>query len=86
MAVPVRPDMIDDENPEWTDADFGAARPAQEMLPPALYAALVARSAHLRRSVRSGSIALAIVPSDISEGDMKGTIVPRKIRGILHAA
>lgn len=26
------PFMIDDENPEWTEADFAAARPAREVL------------------------------------------------------
>lgn len=33
----------DDENPEWTEADFAAARPAREVLPPALFAALTKR-------------------------------------------
>lgn len=27
------PELIDDENPEWTDADFARARPASEVLP-----------------------------------------------------
>jgi len=27
------PELIDDENPEWTDADFSRARPAAEVLP-----------------------------------------------------
>jgi uncharacterized protein (DUF4415 family) len=26
------PELIDDENPEWTDADFARARPAPEVL------------------------------------------------------
>lgn len=26
------PELIDDENPEWTDADFARARPAAEVL------------------------------------------------------
>ncbi len=30
----------DPANPEWTDEDFARARPASEVLPPALYAAL----------------------------------------------
>jgi uncharacterized protein (DUF4415 family) len=28
-----RTKQIDDENPEWTDADFARARPASEVLP-----------------------------------------------------
>ncbi len=27
------PELIDDENPEWTDADFARARPASDVLP-----------------------------------------------------
>ena len=27
------PERVDDENPEWTDADFARARPAAQMLP-----------------------------------------------------
>jgi uncharacterized protein (DUF4415 family) len=32
----------DPDNPEWTAEDFARARPAKEMLPPALYAELTA--------------------------------------------
>ena len=40
--MPKRPDpgLIDEENPEWTEEDFARARPAREVLPPALYDAL----------------------------------------------
>jgi hypothetical protein len=43
--LPKRPDpeMIDDENPEWTDEDFRRARPATEYLSPELYAILTNR-------------------------------------------
>jgi len=34
----------DPDNPEWTDEDFARARPAREVLPPALYAALTDKS------------------------------------------
>jgi uncharacterized protein (DUF4415 family) len=33
----------DEENPEWTPEDFARARPAREVLPPALFAALTKR-------------------------------------------
>ncbi|MCL2020825.1 MAG: BrnA antitoxin family protein [Betaproteobacteria bacterium] len=32
----------DPDNPEWTEEDFRRARPAREVLPPDLYAALIA--------------------------------------------
>lgn len=38
---PLPPDHPDfDDNPEWTEADFAAARPASEVLPAALFKAL----------------------------------------------
>lgn len=35
--------VFDDDNPEWTEADFARARPAKELLPPRLYEALTRR-------------------------------------------
>jgi uncharacterized protein (DUF4415 family) len=32
------PDLTDPDNPEWTEADFARARPAHEVLPPAVLA------------------------------------------------
>ncbi|MDR2213045.1 MAG: hypothetical protein LBE21_05400 [Pseudomonadales bacterium] len=37
----------DPDNPEWTEEDFAKARPARDVLPPALYAALTANALHL---------------------------------------
>lgn len=33
MSKKPNPELIDDENPEWTAADFATARPASEVLP-----------------------------------------------------
>lgn len=33
MARKPNPERIDDENPEWSDADLARARPASEVLP-----------------------------------------------------
>jgi len=38
------PELVDDENPEWTAEDFARARPAREVLPPEVYAALTDKS------------------------------------------
>jgi len=40
--------VFDDDNPEWTEADFVRARPADEVLPQALMAAF--------RAQRPGSV------------------------------
>jgi len=37
------PELIDDENPEWTDDDFTRARPAREVLPEIFGAEIAAR-------------------------------------------
>lgn len=42
MNKPPPPDDFD-ENPEWTEADFARARPANEVHPPHVVAALVRR-------------------------------------------
>lgn len=33
MGRKPNPELIDDENPEWTEEDFARARPASEVLP-----------------------------------------------------
>lgn len=33
MRKKPNPELIDDENPEWTKEDFALARPAREVLP-----------------------------------------------------
>jgi len=44
MSSKPNPEMIDDENPELTEEWFAKARPAEEVLPPAVYAALTDKS------------------------------------------
>lgn len=49
------PVVFDDDNPEWTEADFARARPASEMLPPEVVAAFgkkLGRPAGTTRSER----------------------------------
>lgn len=44
--MPKKPDpsLIDDDNPEWTDAEFARAKPASEALPAAVFEGLVKRA------------------------------------------
>lgn len=42
MKKPPNPELIDDENPEWTAQDIARARPAAEVLPE-LFGAVVAQ-------------------------------------------
>jgi len=41
MGFEQKPVVFDDDNPEWTEEDFARARPASELLPPQVVAALV---------------------------------------------
>lgn len=42
MKKKPNPELIDDDSPEWTAADFARARPASEVLPEIFPAALAA--------------------------------------------
>ena len=54
------PYMLDDENPELTEADFARMRPVSEVLPPALYARLLARS----EASKSGKVEAVVIHLD----------------------
>jgi uncharacterized protein (DUF4415 family) len=49
LARKPNPELIDDENPEWTEADFARARPAAEVLPKIVGPELAARMLKPRR-------------------------------------
>jgi uncharacterized protein (DUF4415 family) len=42
MRKKANPELIDEENPEWTDEDFARAKPARDMLPEIFGAELAA--------------------------------------------
>lgn len=52
MGKRVNPEMVDNENPEWTDADFRRARPASEVLPAELVAVLPKRRGPAKKPVK----------------------------------
>ncbi len=49
-----------DENPEWTEADFARARPADQVFPPEMAAQLVKRGRGRPRSSEKESVTLRI--------------------------
>ncbi|MCK0507945.1 BrnA antitoxin family protein [Aromatoleum anaerobium] len=55
MSKKPNPELIDDDNPEWTEEDFRRAQPAAKVLPPDLYAGLLEmnRQAKLRGRPRA---------------------------------
>ncbi len=54
------PVVFDDDNPEWTEADFARARPGAEVLPPALVAALVKNKGGRPRGSRKEQVSLRV--------------------------
>ena len=50
----------DPDNPEWTEEDFARARPASEVLPPELYAALIAKRPRGRPKAEETKVFTAI--------------------------
>lgn len=52
------PVVFDDDNPEWTEADFARARAASDLLPPAIAAALVKNKGGRPRGSNKVQIAL----------------------------
>ena len=64
-----KPVVFDDDNPEWTEADFARARPASEVLPPAIAAALVRKPGRPAGSTKANakqSITLRLDPDVIA--------------------
>ena len=52
MAKRVNPELIDDDNPEWTAEDFANARPASEVLPELFGAEQAADTLHPKKPGR----------------------------------
>lgn len=57
----------DPDNPEWTEEDFRRARPAREVLPPELYAALVSESRERKKPDPKAWLEPVRLDSDVIE-------------------
>lgn len=53
MSKKPNPEMVDDQNPEWTVQNFAKARPASEVLPQLFGANLHRKCAHCASSLQS---------------------------------
>jgi len=56
------PELIDAENPEWSDADFKRARPADEMLPESIQAKLGIRRRGPQKSPTKVPVTIRLSP------------------------
>lgn len=60
--------VFDDDNPEWTEADFARARPAAEVLPPEVLAAFGKKAGRPAGTLRSDRQQVALrIPRPIIE-------------------
>jgi uncharacterized protein (DUF4415 family) len=89
MARKPDPYLIDDENPEWTEEDFAEAKPAAEVLPPALYDALVKRRPGQRgpgKKPAKVAVTLSLDPDVIDAFKAKGPGWQTRINHALRKA
>jgi uncharacterized protein (DUF4415 family) len=63
--------VFDDDNPEWTEADFAKARPPEEVLPPELLAQFKATRGP-QKSPTKIAVSIRLSPEVISHFKAKG--------------
>jgi uncharacterized protein (DUF4415 family) len=70
------PELIDDENPEWTDENFARARPASEVLPELFGEEIAAQLLRPRGRPKTGqarvSISLRLPPETLARWKATG--------------
>lgn len=72
-------DIDDEDNPEWTEADFARARPAREVLSPELYAALTCGNVVC-------SVTLKLDPKVVNAFEAQGPDWRERMRDVLAEA
>lgn len=80
------PFKVDEENPEWTDADFGAARPAKSVMDPAVYAAVTQRRRGRQKAPTKRLISLRLDPDVVEHFRSTGSGWQSRINDALRAA
>jgi uncharacterized protein (DUF4415 family) len=87
MAVKPKFDpKLHDENPEWTERDFAKARPASEILPPAVIAQFKNKGGRPRSENPKEAVKLRIDADLLAKFRESGPGWQTRINGILRAA
>ncbi|OWT75358.1 MULTISPECIES: BrnA antitoxin family protein [unclassified Achromobacter] len=67
------PELIDHENPEWTEAEFKRARPASEVLPEAVQAKLGMRRRGPQKAPTKRTVTIRLSPDVLDAFRATGT-------------
>ena len=71
MSRKLKAPVFDDDNPEWTEADFAKARPPEEVLPPELLAQFK-KTRGLQKTPTKVAVSIRLSPDVISHFKSKG--------------
>ncbi|HLI67994.1 MAG TPA: BrnA antitoxin family protein [Caulobacteraceae bacterium] len=77
---------FDDENPEWTEADFARGRPGAEVLPPEVLAAFGKRRGRPKVDAPKKAVSLRLDPDVLDHFKATGAGWQRRINAILRRA
>ncbi|AZW43303.1 BrnA antitoxin family protein [Bordetella bronchiseptica] len=67
------PEKIDRDNPEWTDADFRRAKPAADVLPESVHAALGIRRRGPQKTATKQVVTIRLSPDVVEAFKASGT-------------
>jgi uncharacterized protein (DUF4415 family) len=71
MSRKLREPVFDNDNPEWTEADFAKARPPEEVLPPELLAQFK-KTRGVQKTPTKIAVSIRLSPEVISYFKSKG--------------
>ena len=80
------PVVFDDENPEWTEEDFARARPAYEVLPPEVVAALTRKAVGRPAGTTKDQVSLRIDRDVLERFRAGGPGWQSRMNAVLRAA
>jgi len=89
MSRKLKEPVFDDDNPEWTEADFAKARPPEEVLPPELLAQFK-KTRGVQKTPTKIAVSIRLSPEVISYFKAKGrgwqSLIDEALRKIVKKA
>jgi uncharacterized protein (DUF4415 family) len=78
--------VFDDDNPEWTDADFARGRPGSEVLPPEVLAAFGKRRGRPKLAAPKKAVSLRLDQDVLAYFRATGAGWQRRVNEVLRKA